>query len=96
MEGVRILKAKYSTPRLKTHPRPPHIWNRYYFVRAKDGFAIIDRMSDRYSNPGMWMEEIQATFGRKIPVGNVEQIVKELNHTWHEEIRRKKCQHSIE
>lgn len=86
----------YATPRQQTHPRPAYIWTRYYFVRAKDGFAIIDRMSDRYSMPGMWVEEIQATFGRKITVGQVEKIVNELNQEWHKEIRRNQCQHSTE
>ena len=86
----------YATPRQQTHPRPPYIWTRYYFVRAKDGFAIIDRMSDRYSVPGMWVEEIQATFGRGISPGQVVEIVKKLNSDWHKEIRRNKCQHSTE
>ena len=84
------------TPREKCVPRPPYIWTRYYFVRAQDGFAIIDRMSDRYSKPGMWVEEIQATFGRKITFGQVDKIVNELNQEWHKEIRRRKCQHLTE
>lgn len=86
----------YATPRQQTHPRPAYIWDRYYFVRATDGFAIIDRMSDRYSRQGMWVEEIQATFGRGISPGQVVEIVKKLNSDWHKEIRRNKCQHSTE
>ena len=42
------------------------------------------------------VEEIQATFGRKITVGQVEKIVNELNQEWHKEIRRRKCQTTTE
>ena len=84
-------------PRAKCVPRPEYIWERYYFVRATDGYAIIDRMSDRYSVPNMWVEEIVATFGSGIVVSQVSQIVKRLNRDWHNEIvRRKQCQFSTE
>ena len=85
----------FGTPRWKSFPRPKYLWCRYYFVKADDGFAIIDRMSSRYSKPDMWIEEIKATFGKAVPVSHIQKIVNQLNRDWHEEIRRNQCQHSI-
>ena len=69
--------------------KPAFIYDRFYLLSKRDGILLIDRMSERFSTAGYWMEWGIAEF----PPTQMERARSECrrrNALWHREIKAKK------
>lgn len=68
--------------------KPAFIYERYYLLSKRDGILLIDRMSERFSTAGYWMEWGIAEY----PPAQMEQARRECrrrNARWHRELASK-------
>lgn len=68
--------------------KPAFIYERYYLLSKRDGILLIDRMSERFSTAGYWMEWGIAEF----PPAQMEQARRECrrrNALWHRKLAAK-------